>query len=213
MPVSVKICGLTEEEGLIAAVEGGADFLGMVFFEKSPRNIAPEDAADLLQFVPEEIKKVGLFVDPTDAWLDEVLGHVRLDILQLHGAEIPERCARIGLDYAVEVMKALGVSEAADLERAEAYLDHVDYLLFDAKPPQGADRPGGNAVSFDWSLLKGRDWPVPWLLAGGLTVDNLAEAVRESGASIVDVSSGVERGKGVKDPAMIRAFLDLAARI
>ena len=210
MAVTVKICGLTEPDGLAAAVEHGADYIGLVFFAKSPRFIAPEAAAELIDCLPGDIGAVGLFVDPDDAWLDEVLGHVRLDMIQLHGGETPERVDAVRLDFATPVMKALAIAEAADLDRAAAYADHADMLLFDAKPPQDADRPGGNALSFDWGLMKGFKSPLPWLLAGGLTPDNAAEAVRVSGAPGLDVSTGVESAPGIKNPAKIAAFIAAA---
>jgi phosphoribosylanthranilate isomerase len=210
MPVEVKICGLTDEPAVSAAVEAGADFLGVVFFPASPRCLSIERAAEIFEFVPREVRRVGLFVDPDDALLDRVMNHLRLDILQLHGAESPERVEAIRLEYGMPVMKALGIAGAVDLDKARVYADVADYLLFDAKVPEGAGRPGGNALAFDWPLLKGRSWPCPWLLAGGLTAENVAEAVRLSGATAVDVSSGVESAPGVKDPALIARFIAAA---
>ncbi len=209
MPAEVKICGLTDAESIDAAIEAGAEFIGLVFFAKSPRAVTAEQAAELTQFI-EGVQKVGLFVDPDDALLNEVLTHVRLDLLQFHGSESPERLAEVRQDFGVPVMKVIPVAEAADLKAAEPFLDVVDYLLFDAKPPKGADLPGGNAVSFDWSILKGFKAPVPWMLAGGLTPANVAEAIKATGAPIVDVSSGVESAPGVKDSDKIRAFVTAA---
>ncbi len=206
-PVKVKICGLTEEDAVEAALDAGADFLGVVFFENSPRHVGVERAAEILQWVPEEVKKVGLFVDPDDALLTSVMNNVRLDFFQLHGSESAERVERIRQEFGMPVIKAIGVSSAADLEAAVAYQAVADWLLFDAKPPAGADRPGGNAAPFDWSLLKDRRWPCPWFLAGGLTPDTVAEAIRLSGALAVDVSSGIERAPGVKDPQLIAQFI------
>ena len=209
MSVDVKICGLTDEEAMDAAIEAGADYLGLVFFAKSPRFIAPDRAAELTQFI-EGVGLVGLFVDADDAFLDEVLGHVRLDLLQFHGTETPERIEAIRREFAVPVMKVIAVESAADLAKAEPFFAVADRLLFDAKPPLGVDRPGGNAVSFDWTILAGYKPPLPWMLAGGLTPANVAEAIRISGAPAVDVSSGVESAPGVKDTAKIAAFIKAA---
>jgi phosphoribosylanthranilate isomerase len=208
--VQVKICGLTEEAGVAAAIEAGADFLGMVFFPPSPRCIPPARAAELMDGVPAAIKRVGLFVDADDRALERVLSEVRLDVLQFHGAESPERIEAVRRDFATPVMKALGIEGAADLDQAKRYLDVADRLMFDAKPPKDATRPGGNAKSFDWTLLAGRKWKLPWMLAGGLTVRNVAEAIRASGAPAVDVSSGVETSPGIKDPEKVRAFITAA---
>jgi phosphoribosylanthranilate isomerase len=207
----VKICGLTDGDSVDAAVEAGADLLGFVFFPKSPRAVTPEAAAELLDPLPPDLRAevavVGLFVDPTDDEVEAVFRHLRLDILQLHGAETPERVEHLRLEFAVEVIKAVGVSTVEDLTAAEPFVGVADYLLFDAKPPAGAERPGGNAVSFPWEIM--RAWPhgEPWLLAGGLTPETVAEAIRVSGAPGVDVSSGVETAPGKKDPARIEAFL------
>ncbi|HTH18291.1 MAG TPA: phosphoribosylanthranilate isomerase [Magnetospirillum sp.] len=209
MSVTVKICGLNDEEAIDAALEAGADYLGFVFFAKSPRAVTPEQAAELTQFI-EGAEKVGLFVDPDDALLDEVLTHVRLDLLQFHGTETPERIAAIRAEYGVPVMKVIPVAEATDLAAAEPFYPVVDQILFDAKPPKGAELPGGNAASFDWSILKGFKCPVPWMLAGGLTPANVAVAIKLTGAPAVDVSSGVETSPGVKAPDKIRAFVTAA---
>ncbi|MBI4967554.1 MAG: phosphoribosylanthranilate isomerase [Rhodospirillales bacterium] len=211
--VAVKICGLNDEDSVEAAVLGGAQMAGFVFFPKSPRAVTPERAADLIRRVPASVLTVGLFVDPDDETLARTLDATRLDLIQLHGEETPERTADIRHALGLPVMKAIAVETSADLERAEAYLDRVDRLLFDARPPVGAPLPGGNARPFDWGLLKGRDWPLPWMLAGGLSLDNLAQAVRESGARAVDVSSGVEDAPGRKNPEKIRAFLARAATL
>jgi len=208
--VLVKICGLNDERAVQAAVEAGADFVGVVFFKKSPRCVEPERAAALLAEVPRHIRKVGLFVDPDDALLDRTLSRVRLDLLQLHGKEPPERVAAIRSQYGLPAMKVVGVSAAADLDAALPYLEIADRLMFDAKPPAGATRPGGNAVSFDWTILADRKWKLPWFLAGGLTARNVARAIKLSGAKAVDVSSGVESAPGVKDPRKIAAFIKAA---
>jgi phosphoribosylanthranilate isomerase len=207
MPVDIKICGITSEEAMEAAVEAGADYVGLVFFPPSPRSLAPARAAELVEFLPEDIVRVGLFVDADDAWLDQVLAEVRLDLLQFHGQETPERIEAVRLEYGLPVMKSLGVSTPDDLARVEPYLAAADHLLFDAKPPKGAILPGGNAVAFDWSILAGRDFALPWMLAGGLDAGNVGEALRITGAPAVDVSSGVESAPGVKDPARIHAFV------
>jgi len=207
MAVEVKICGITSEEAMEAAVEAGADYVGLVFFPPSPRALSPARAAELMQYLPDDIVTVGLFVDAEDALLDAVLAECRLDLLQCHGKESPERLEAIRLEYGLPVMKSIAVAEAADLAAAEPYLAVADRLLFDARPPRGAPLPGGNALSFDWTLLAGRKWGLPWMLAGGLTPSNVAEAVRISGARAVDVSSGVESAPGVKDPAAIHAFV------
>lgn len=213
----IKICGLTDEEAVETAVEAGADFLGFVFFPKSPRAVTPERVVQMVADLPpdiwDEVKTVGLFVDPTDAELDDVFRILRLDVVQLHGHETPERVEHIRLEYGVEVIKAIGVATAADLDTAKAYAGIADFLLFDAKPPAGADRPGGNAISFPWALM--RDWQdpteTPWLLAGGLTPDTVADAIRQSGAPGVDVSSGVESAPGEKDPELIARFIAAVA--
>lgn len=210
--VEVKICGLTDGDAVDAALEAGADFVGVVFFEKSPRHVGLLEAAEILQWVPEEVRRVGLMVDPDDALLARVMNNVRLDVFQLHGSESPERVEAIRQEFGMPVIKALGISTAADLDAAKAYDGVADWLLFDARPPAGADRPGGNAAAFDWSLLKGRNWTSPWFLAGGLTPDNVAQAIALSGAGAVDVSSGVESAPGVKDEDLIARFIAEAKR-
>lgn len=212
MSVPVKICGLSEPETLRAAIEGGARWIGLVFYAPSPRSVAPALAAELARMVPTAVRTVGLFVDPDDAFLDHVVGQVPLDMLQLHGKETPERVAAIRAAFNIPVMKAIKVGGPEDLERAKDYAAVCDRLLFDAKPPaKVAALPGGNGIAFDWTLLTGRTWPKPWMLSGGLTADNVAEAVRTTGAPAVDVSSGVEDRPGHKDAGLIRAFLKTAA--
>ena len=210
MGVKVKICGLKDRESVAAAVEGGADFLGVVFFPPSPRNMGPEAAADILDGVPEDIVKVGLFVDPDDRFLFNVLQHVRLDLLQFHGKEMPEFLERVRAETGLPVMKACPISGPEDIEKARVYETVADWLLFDAKPPKDATRPGGNALAFDWQLLKGEKFKAPWMLAGGLEAANIKEAVAKSGAKAVDGSSGVESAPGQKEPKLIRAFLKAA---
>ncbi|HEY4249615.1 MAG TPA: phosphoribosylanthranilate isomerase [Roseomonas sp.] len=206
----VKICGLNDAQGFDAAVAEGADLVGFVFFPASPRAVTPAQAAALSARHAGGPGRTGLFVDPTDDEIGAVLAALPLDILQLHGEETPERCAALRARFGVPVMKALGVAAPADLDGLDAYAPAVDRFLLDAKPPPEATRPGGNALAFDWGLTAGRAIPRPWLLAGGLTPANVAAAIGISGAPGVDVSSGVERARGVKDPALIAAFIRAA---
>ncbi|WP_417789534.1 phosphoribosylanthranilate isomerase [Terasakiella pusilla] len=205
----VKICGLKTPEDAHVAIQAGADYLGCVFFPPSPRNVDAMTAAEVFDMIGDaDVERVGLFVDPSDDELMAVLNHARLDVIQLHGKESPARVEEVRQTFALPVMKALAIETKEDVIAAKAYDGVADLLLFDAKPPKGATRPGGNAIAFDWNLLKGTDWSVPWMLAGGLTVANVKDAVAQSGAKAVDVSSGVEAEKGVKSPELIQAFLD-----
>jgi phosphoribosylanthranilate isomerase len=215
MTLQAKICGINSRPALDAAIAGGAAFVGFVFYPRSPRVLTPAAAAALAAAVPPGIRKVALVVDEPDARLAEILAAVSIDMLQLHGKEAPARVAEIRKRFGLPVMKAISIAAAADLATAGTYLDIADWLLFDAKPPPQMTNalPGGNALSFDWQLLSGRTWPLPWMLSGGLNEGNLAEAVRISGAGVVDVSSGVEDKPGLKSPAKIAAFLELAARL
>ncbi len=213
MAVDVKICGLTTGRAVAAAVECGARFVGFVFFPPSPRSLEPEKARKLAAEVPQDVLKVGVFVDPDDSLLARVLDTVPLDVIQLHGSEQPARLADISTRFDVQVMKAVKVEALADLSQAAAYEPVADRLMFDARPPPAATRPGGNAIRFDWSILAGKSWRKPWFLAGGIDATNVADAVAISRARFVDVSSGVERAPGDKDPAKIRAFLDIAGRL
>jgi len=210
MPVEVKICGIRDAEALDAAVAAGADLVGFVFFPPSPRAVTPAQAGALSARHAGGPVRVGLFVDPTDDDLAAALAAVPLGLLQLHGEETPERAASIRARFGVPVMKALGIGAPADLDAADAFAPVVDRFLFDAKPPPGGPLPGGNAQPFEWRLMAGRAIAKPWLLAGGLTPGNVAEAIRIAGAPGVDVSSGVESARGVKDPALIRAFIAAA---
>lgn len=210
MVVAVKICGLNDPVAVRAAVAGGAAMVGFVFFARSPRHVTPARQAELAIDVPAGVLKVGLVVDADDAMLDDLLTRARLDMLQLHGLENPERVQAIRARYGLPVMKAVGISGFKDILLARDYETVADRLLFDANPPKGATRPGGNATAFDWHLLKDQTWRKPWLLAGGLDQGNLAQAVVESGARAVDVSSGVEDRPGVKNPEKIRRFLAIA---
>ncbi len=208
----VKICGLSTPEAVRAALDGRAAFVGFVFFDRSPRNITPDLAARLAAPARGRAKVVAVTVDPDDASLDRIAAVLKPDLIQLHGAETPQRAAQIAARTEAGVIKVAPISESADIDLAGAYDGLVDHLMFEGKPPKDADRPGGIGASFDWSLLAGRRFERPWFLAGGLDPWNLAEAVRLSGAPLVDVSSGVERGAGLKDPGLISAFLDAARR-
>ncbi len=215
MTVEAKICGINDPAAMDAAVAGGAWAVGLVFYPPSPRFVGVTDAAALVGRVPEGVRRVGLFVDADDETVEAVLAEVALDMLQLHGGESPERVAALRARFGRPVMKAVKVAAAADLDAADAYFEVADMLLFDAKaPPDMAGAlPGGNALRFDWRLIEGRDWPIPWMLSGGLTPENLAEAVRRTGARRVDVSSGVEDRPGRKSVARIAAFLAAARRL
>ena len=205
--VLAKICGLTTAQCVQAAVDGGARYVGFVFFEKSPRSVSIGQARDLALMVPPGVAKVALVVDATNETLDAITQNVAIDVLQLHGSETPERVAEIKVRYGLPVMKAIGVSAADDLDAIQDYAPVCDQILVDAKPPKDATVPGGNGTQFDWSLLQGRRWSVPWMLAGGLNAQNVTDAVAQTGARQVDVSSGVESSRGVKDPEMIATFL------
>ena len=210
MDVRVKICGLREEAHVAAAVDAGARYVGFVFFAKSPRNVTVETAARLAATVPPGVAKVALVVDATDAELDAMVAAVPLDMLQLHGNESPDRVAGIRARFGLPVMKAVGIAGPEDVEKIALYGKVADQILVDAKAPKGAAVPGGNGLSFDWTLIARKYWPCPWMLAGGLTPDNVAEAIRLTGARQVDVSSGVELAPGVKDAGLIRAFVAAA---
>ncbi|HYM33293.1 MAG TPA: phosphoribosylanthranilate isomerase [Candidatus Cybelea sp.] len=215
MSVLAKICGLNTPEAVAAAVTGGADMIGLVFYPPSPRNVTPAQAAALAKSVPTGVDKVGLFVDADDAAIGAAVNAASLDLLQLHGHESPERVAALKRLFKIPAIKAVPLSSAEDLIKAAAFESVADWLLFDAKVPalsKGA-LPGGNGLAFDWELLAGRKFKRPWLLSGGLNAGNVAEAVRISGAHAVDVSSGVESAPGRKDPARIGAFLDAVHRL
>ncbi|MFK7837754.1 MAG: phosphoribosylanthranilate isomerase [Sulfitobacter sp.] len=208
--VNVKICGVTRPQDIAAVADAGARYIGFNFFPKSPRYVAPETAAELAADTPEGICKVALVVNPTDAELDRLTEIVPIDMLQLHGSEPPERVAEIKARYGLLVMKAVGVGHVDDLPKLDAYAQVADQLLVDTKPPKDAVLPGGNGLAFDWSLIAGRRWSVPWMLAGGLTAETVAEAIRVTGAVQVDLASAVESAPGIKDPVLIRAFCDAA---
>ena len=208
--IRVKICGLSTQEGLQAVADTGAAYVGFVFFPKSPRNVSIEQARELALATPVGLAKVALVVDADNAFLDAITDAVPLDMLQLHGHESPERVLEIKARYGLPVMKAVGISDASDVPNIDLYNAVVDQILIDAKPPKSATLPGGNGLSFDWTLIAKRRWPKPWMLAGGLTPDNVAEAIALTGATQVDVSSGVEAGVGIKDNAKIAAFVAAA---
>ena len=210
MTTRVKICGLREPEHVVVAAEAGAAYIGLVFFEKSPRHVSIAEARNLALEVPPGVAKVALVVNASDEDLRAILDRVPLDMLQLHGRETPARVAEIRARFGLPVMKALGVAEASDLAVLPDYEAVADQILLDAKAPKGAALPGGNGLAFDWRLVAGQVFEKPWMLAGGLTPDNVAEAIARTGARQVDVSSGVESAPGVKDPALIRAFLAAA---
>ncbi|MEQ8246603.1 MAG: phosphoribosylanthranilate isomerase [Alphaproteobacteria bacterium] len=213
MSVAAKVCGLSTPDAVDAAVAGGAAFVGFVFFPSSPRHVTPGKAAELAQAVPRSTQKVAVVVDPTDDELDTVLRSLDADLVQLHGQESPERVAAIRDRFGCGIVKAISVADAQDVVAAKRYESIADMVLFDAKPRAIDPVPGGNARSFDWSLLAGIEMELPWFLSGGLTADNLADAVGTTGARLVDVSSGVESTRGTKDPAMIAAFLMTAHRL
>ncbi len=208
--VRVKICGLRSLADVAAVASAGAAYAGFVFFPKSPRHLTVEAARDLALGAPEGLCKVALTVDADEATLDAIVGAVPLDMLQLHGHETPSRVAEVKARYGLPVMKAIGVADESDLAGLMEMSLVADQLLIDAKPPKGADLPGGNGLAFDWRLLVGRKWLKPWMLAGGLTPENVAQAVRLTGARQVDVSSGVESAPGVKDATKIAAFVQAA---
>ena len=209
-PVAVKICGLSRPAEAEAAAAAGARYIGLVDFPKSPRHVSLDAARAIALAVPPGVVKVALTVNATDAALDALTAAVPIDMLQLHGSEPPERVAQIRGRYGLPVMKAVGLAEPDDLRRIDTYAPVADQLLIDAKPPKGADLPGGNGLAFDWRLIAGRRWTVPWMLAGGLTPDTVAEAIARTGARQVDVSSGVESAPGRKDLGRISAFVQAA---
>ncbi len=202
----VKICGLTRPQDMDAVVAAGAAYGGLVFFARSPRSVTLPQARALAIAAPPGLARVGLFVDAEDAFIDNVLAEVPLDILQLHGKETPARVAALRARHGLPVMKAVGVAGPEDLSALTTYGAVADMLLVDAKPAPGAVLPGGNGLAFDWRLIAGRRWPVPWMLAGGLTPENVRDAIALTGARQVDVSSGVESAPGIKDAAAIARF-------
>ena len=204
--VRVKICGLRTVADVQAVADAGAAYFGLVFFPKSPRNVTIAQARDLALAAPPGLAKVALTVDADDATLDAITEAMPLDMLQLHGHETPDRVARVRVRYGLPVMKVVGVADESDLATLFDHSTIADQLMIDAKAPKGAVLPGGNGVTFDWRLIAGRRWLRPWMLAGGLTAQNVAEAVRLTGARQIDLASGVESAPGIKDAGMINAF-------
>lgn len=211
--ITAKICGLSTPETLDAAIAGGASHVGFVFFAKSPRNVDFDQVRALAARVPAHVGKAGVFVDPDDALIETATAAGMLDVIQLHGKETPERAAAIKDRTGREIWKALSIRTRADLAPAGDYRGAADRLLYDAKPPVGADLPGGLGLRFDWRLLEGFVHPLPWALSGGLDAANIAEAVGISGARLVDISSGVESAPGIKDVDKIAAFLKATAQL
>ena len=206
--VKVKICGLTREADMLAVAQAGVSYAGLVFFAKSPRNLGLAQARDLALAAPPGLAKVALTVDADDDMLDAILHEVPLDMLQLHGRETPQRVSALKARYGLPVMKALGIADAEDLHKIDLYAGVADQLLIDAKPPTGSALPGGNGLAFDWRLLQARKyWALPWMLAGGLSAQNVAQALQLTGARQVDLSSGVESAPGLKDADQIAAFM------
>lgn len=210
MTTKVKICGLTDDAALEAALAGGADYVGLVFFPQSPRNVSPASAKTLAEKARGRAKIVALLVDPDDHLIETVVTTADPDMLQLHGRETPERVGDIRQRWGKPIMKAVPVETTNDATAALDYREVADLILFDARAPLDSTRPGGNGAPFDWSILTGVADPGSYVLSGGLTPDNVAAAIRSTGAAMVDVSSGVERGPGEKDPELIRRFLRAA---
>ena len=209
--IRVKICGLRSLADVATVAGAGAAYMGLNFFPKSPRFVTPDQARLLALAAPDGLCKVGLVVDADDATLDAILAAVPLDMLQLHGVESAERVAQVRARYGLPVMKVIGVADEGDLAGLLEMSLAADQVMIDAKPPKAAALPGGNGLTFDWRLVAGRRWLKPWMLAGGLTPQNVAEAIRLTGVRQVDVASGVESAPGVKDAARIAAFC-VAAR-
>jgi phosphoribosylanthranilate isomerase len=205
--IRVKICGITNKQDMDAIIKYDAHYAGLMFFEKSPRFIETELARQLSLHAGNKIKKVAVAVNPDTRFLDEIVGNVPLDFIQLHGQETPERVKEIKLKYQLPVIKAIGISEAKDLKLVSIFSEVSDQLLIDAKPPKSSILPGGNGLSFDWSLIKNIEFDCPWLLAGGLNSKNAANAIDLTGATQLDLSSGVERSPGVKDENKIASFM------
>lgn len=209
MSVQVKICGITEPHTLQAAIESGARFIGLVFYPPSPRHVSFDTAWTLARMIPTGVRVVGLFVDPDDALLDKIATGIQMDMIQLHGNESAGRVAEINARYNIPVMKAIRVASEDDLAQLEGYEAAADWLLFDAKPAN-ADLPGGTGERFDWTILAQRSFKKPWMLSGGLTLDNVVEALTLLSPTALDVSSGVESSRGIKDANKIKAFIQTA---
>lgn len=211
MAIHVKICGLRDPQSVQSAIDAQADYVGFVHYAASPRHITFQDAAQLKSLLPASVLSVCVLVDPDDGLIEQASSVLKPAFFQLHGKESPQRVQAIRSRFPdIRLIKAISVRSAQDLAAASAYYDCCDMLMFDAKAPEGAALPGGNGLSFDWTLLKGQKFGLPWMLSGGLTCDNVAHAIDQTGAIIVDVSSGVEQKAGVKDAALIHAFVKAA---
>ncbi|MDX8525341.1 phosphoribosylanthranilate isomerase [Mesorhizobium sp. MSK_1335] len=206
MTLDIKICGLKTDAAMAAALAGGASHVGFIFFPKSPRYVEPAEAGRLREAARDKALAVAVTVDADDAFLDEIVARMQPDMLQLHGSETPERVAELKACYGLPVMKALSISEPADLQRIKPYIGVADHFLLDSKPPMGSQLPGGNGVAFDWRILAGLDDGVEYMLSGGLNAANIGDALRQANPPGIDVSSGVESAPGVKDPALIEQF-------
>ncbi|ESY46441.1 phosphoribosylanthranilate isomerase [Mesorhizobium sp. RSR380A] len=206
MALDIKICGLKTDDATTAALAGGASHVGFIFFARSPRYVEPAAAGRLRQAAIGKALAVAVTVDADDAFLDEIVEKMRPDMLQLHGTETPERVAEVKARYGLPVMKVFSVSEAGDLERLQPFIGVADRFMFDAKPPKGSQLPGGNGVAFDWRILAGLDAGLDYMLSGGLNAANIGDALRSANPPAIDISSGVESGPGVKDPALIEQF-------
>ena len=207
MSVEIKICGLSTPEAVEACVSAHVDFLGFIFFPKSPRNVLPEQASELRKIMGKSAKAVAVTVDADDCLMDEIVHRMQPDILQLHGSESPSRVAELKARYDLPAIKAFAIRTREDFEKLKSYEEIADRFLLDAKAPEGSELPGGNGVSFDWNLLKQARIMLPYLLSGGLHENNIVEALEISGANSIDVSSGVESSPGVKDIAKIASFI------
>ncbi|AGB42897.1 phosphoribosylanthranilate isomerase [Mesorhizobium australicum WSM2073] len=206
MALDIKICGLKTDQAMAAALAGGASHVGFIFFPKSPRYVEPAEAGRLREAARGKALAIAVTVDARDAFLDEIVEKLQPDMLQLHGSETPERVAELKARHGLPVMKALPLSEAADLERLTPFVGIADRFLFDAKPPKGSELPGGNGVAFDWRILAGLDAGIDYMLSGGLNAANIGDALRLANPPAIDISSGVESAPGVKDPALIEQF-------
>ena len=211
-PELIKICGLSDIPSIDAVIAGGATHMGLIFFEKSPRHVSLPLAKQLSEHAGKRIVKVAVSVNADDAYLDDIVSAMKPDLLQLHGSENPQRVESVKARYGLPVVKAFAVGNFEDLEKARPYIGVADLFLFDAKPPKGADLPGGNGVAFDWEIMD--QWPadVPYILSGGLRLDNIGNAIEHSGAAGIDLSSGVESSPGVKDINLIRDFLRIVTQ-
>ncbi|GKX33258.1 MAG: N-(5'-phosphoribosyl)anthranilate isomerase [Rhizobiaceae bacterium MnEN-MB40S] len=213
MTTTVKICGMKTEETIEAALASGASLIGFIFFEKSPRNVTPEEAGRLRRGIGDRASVVAVTVNADDAVLDRIVDEVNPDYLQLHGGETPDRVRQVRARYGLPVIKVFSIRDAADIEAIRAWRGVADRFLLDAKAPAGSELPGGNGVSFDWSLLRALDGDVDYMLSGGLNAGNVSAALEITGAMAIDVSSGVESAPGVKDSALISRFFEKVAAV